>query len=274
MPRQLGRTARHHAINASTQKSLLPPVPNTSVNAPVSSTSTPKGVTFSCAGGSWSHALSALPSLPVRVFPPSGVVAYRHLRLRVDRDFQRLGVVLHLLADGLDVGEDGVGLRGLLQGLALLDTLEAVVHAVEDVAQGPHGGHGVLSVALVKQRLVDLGGGQVGVATRGLQLRVGLCVRLDDGPDVSAQLRVFVLGALAALGDEVLHAADASLSLVQSGVNRVAAPAEAAFSLAGAAVTQSGGDFGSEQAALMALEAAGGGADQVVERLCGGVHGG
>src|ERR1700728_3565552 len=164
MPRWLDRAPRHHAIRASTQKSLLPPDPNTSVNAPVSNTSTPNGVIFSLAGGSWSQAFSALPSLPVRFFPPSGVVAYCHLRLRVDGDFQRPGVVPHLLADGLDVGEDGLGFRGLLQRLALLDAFEPVVHAVEDVAQGPDGGQGILGVALVEQRLTHLGSRQVGVA--------------------------------------------------------------------------------------------------------------
>src|SRR3954468_5549665 len=117
MPRWLDRATRHHAIRASTQKSLLPPAPKTSVNAPVNNTSTPNGVIFSLAGGSWSQAFSAWPSLPVRVFPPSAVVPDRHLRLRVDRYFQRPRVIPHLLADGLDVGEDGVGLGSFLQRL-------------------------------------------------------------------------------------------------------------------------------------------------------------
>src|SRR5947209_13156182 len=140
MPRYPDRAPRHQAIRASTQKSLLPPEPKTNVNAPVNNTSTPKGVTFSLAGGSWSQPFSAWPSLPVRVFPPACVAPHRHLRLRIDGDLQCLGVVPNLPADRLDIGEDGVGLLRLLQGLALADALEPVVHAVEDVTQGPHAG--------------------------------------------------------------------------------------------------------------------------------------
>src|SRR3712207_6156039 len=110
MPRCPDRAPRHHACKASTQKSLLSPAPKTSVKAPVKSTSTPNGVTFCLAGGSWSQPFSSRPSLPARVFPPSRVVPDRYLGLRVDGDLQGLGVVPDLLADPLDVGEDGVGL--------------------------------------------------------------------------------------------------------------------------------------------------------------------
>src|ERR1700729_2937826 len=130
MPRYPDRAPRHQAIRASTQKSLLPPQPKTSVNAPVNNTSTPNGVTFSLAGGSWSQPFSR----SVRVFPPARVVPHRHFRLRIDGELQGLGVVPNLLAGRLDIGEDGVGLLRLLQGLALAEAFEPVVHAVEDVA--------------------------------------------------------------------------------------------------------------------------------------------
>src|SRR5262245_14114746 len=136
MPRHWARVPRHHTCKASTQKSLLPPDPNTSVNAPVHNTSTPNGTNFSLAGGPWPQPFSASPSLPVRLFPPPHIIAHCHLRLGVDRNLQRLRVVAHLLTHRLHVGEDGVGLLGLLQRLALLDPLEAVVQAVEDIAQG------------------------------------------------------------------------------------------------------------------------------------------
>src|SRR3954454_11506383 len=102
MPRCADRAPRHQTIKASTQKSLLPPSPNTSVNAPVSSTSTPHGVTFCFAGGSWSQPFSAPPPPPVRVFPPARVTPHRYLRLRVDGNLQGLRVVPGFLADGLD----------------------------------------------------------------------------------------------------------------------------------------------------------------------------
>src|SRR3954451_15710977 len=137
MPRHRARAPRHHTCNPSTQKSLLPAGPNTSVKAPVNNTSTPNGTSFSLAGGSWSQPFSTSPSPSVRVFPPPNEVPHRHLRLGVHRHLQRLGVVPHLLAHRPDVGEDGVGLPGLAQRLALADALEAVVQAVEDVPQRP-----------------------------------------------------------------------------------------------------------------------------------------
>src|SRR3954469_16978558 len=94
----------------------------------------PYGVNFRFAGGSWSHPSGTSPAESVRVFPPTDVVAQGHLRLGVHRDLQRRGIVADLLADRTDVGEDRVGLLGLLQRLALLEPLEAIVHPVEDVA--------------------------------------------------------------------------------------------------------------------------------------------
>src|SRR5690242_4781926 len=97
MPRYLARAPRHHTCKASTQKSLVSPEPKTSVNAPVSNTRTPKGTSFSLAGGSWSQPSSTFPSLSVRLFPPPHVIPHRHLGLGVNRNLQRLGVVPHLL---------------------------------------------------------------------------------------------------------------------------------------------------------------------------------
>src|SRR5947209_1117176 len=204
MPRYLARTPRHHTCNASTQKSLVSPEPKTSVNAPVNNTRSPKGTSFSLAGGSWSQPFSTSPSPSVRVFPPPHVIPHRHLGLRVHRDFQRLRVVPHLLPDCLDVGEDGVGLLGLLQRLALLNALEAIIQAVEDVAHRPLAGQVLLPIAFGGQQGRSyLGSRQVAVAACGSQLGIGVGLGLYDGPDVSRQLRVLVFAALAAAGGEV-----------------------------------------------------------------------
>src|SRR3954451_9545069 len=100
-----GRTRSHHTCNASAQASLVSYDPNSSINAPVATIKMPNGTSFAFAGGSWSHPLVTSPSAPVRVFPPTDVIAQAHLRLRVHRDFQRLGFVPELSPLGLDVGE-------------------------------------------------------------------------------------------------------------------------------------------------------------------------
>src|SRR3954453_13776213 len=129
------RARSHHICNASAQASLVSRDPNSSINAPVATIRMPNGTSFSFAGGSWSHPLVTSPSEPVRVFPPTDVLAQGHLGLGVHRDLQRLGLVPHLVPHRLNVGEDRVGLVGLLQRLAFLNALEAVVHPIEDV---PH----------------------------------------------------------------------------------------------------------------------------------------
>src|SRR5262245_38373020 len=115
------RTWRHHTCSASTQASLVSCDPNRSISAPVAPIRMPKGTTFSFAGGSWSHPLVTLPAASVRVFPPTGVVAQIHLRLRIHGDLQGRAVALHLFPYRVDVGEDRVGLLGLLLGLAFVD---------------------------------------------------------------------------------------------------------------------------------------------------------
>src|SRR3954453_7766579 len=262
-------TDRHHTFRASAQKSLVSrDRVKITVSAPVASISTPNGVHFVPAGGSWSHAAGVFPSESVRLFPPPRVVPLVDLRLGVDGDLQRLGVVAVLPAGGLDVGEDGVGVLGLLQRLGLLDPLEPVAHPVEDVAHGALLGQAVVAVTLLPlQRLQDLLGGQAGVAPGGLQLRVGVGVGLDHGADVGGQLRVLDLARDGALGGEVLDAAQAGAGLVQARLDGVPPPAEAALGGAGAATTEGVGDLGLEQAALVPPEALGRRADQVVVLL-------
>src|SRR5512135_3487227 len=111
----------HHSFNASTQASLVSRDPNTSINAPVATIRIPNGTSFAFAGGSWSQPLGTSPSASVRVFSPTDVIAQAHLGLGVHGDLQRLGLVPGLLSHLLDVGEDRVGLLGLLQRLALLN---------------------------------------------------------------------------------------------------------------------------------------------------------
>src|SRR5512144_609767 len=158
------RTWSHHSFNASTQASLVSRDPNTSINAPVATVRMPNGTSFAFAGGSWSQPFGTLPSASVRVFPPADVIAQAHLGLGVHGDRERLGFVAHLFLHLLHVREDRIGLLGLLQRLALLNPLEAIVHAIEDVAQGAFTGQLLLRIALCDQGLEDLGRRQVGVS--------------------------------------------------------------------------------------------------------------
>src|SRR3954449_8002845 len=262
-------TDSHHTFKASAQKSLVSrDFVKINVSAPVASISTPNGVHFVPAGGSWSHAPGVFPSESVLLFSPPRVVPLVDLRLGVDGDLQGLGVVAILSAGGAHVGEDGVGLLGLLQRLGLLDPLDPVAHPVEDVAHGALLGQPALVVTLLLlQRLQDLPGGQVGVAPGGLQLRVGLGVRLDHGADVGCQLRVFDFPRDGALGGEVLDTAQAGAGLVEALLDAVTPPAEAALGGAGAATTEGVGDLGLEQAAFVPLEPLGRRANQVVVLL-------
>src|SRR3954469_22534138 len=267
-------TDSHHTFKASAQKSLVSrDFVKINVSAPVASINTPKGVHFVSAGGSWSHAAGVFPSESVRLFPPPRGVPLADLRLGVDGDLQGLGVVAILPAGGAHIGEDGVGLLGLLQRPGLLDPLDPVAHPVEDVAHGALLGQAVIAVTLLPlQRLQDLPGGQVGVAPGGLQLRVGLGVRLDHGADVGGQLGVLDLARDGALGGEVLDAAQAGAGLVQARLDAVTTPAEAALGGAGAATTKGVGDLGLEQAALVPPEPLGRRANQAVVVPAGSVH--
>src|SRR6478752_4562457 len=98
-------TVSHHALRASAQKSLVSrDLVKITVSAPVASISTPNGVHFVPAGGSWSHAAGVFPSESVRLFPPPRVVPLVDLRLGVDGDLQGLGIVTILLTGGAHVG--------------------------------------------------------------------------------------------------------------------------------------------------------------------------
>src|SRR6266699_7138728 len=130
-------TCVHHNFRPSTQESLVSDVPKIRVSAAVASTRMPSGVHLRYAGGSWSQAFGASPSESVRVFSPPSVIALVHLRFGVHGNLQRFRVVLGLLPHRRHVGEDGVGLLGLLQGHGFLNPLEPIVHAVEDVPHRP-----------------------------------------------------------------------------------------------------------------------------------------
>ena len=178
--------------------------------------------------------------------------------------------MLHLLY----VGEDCVGLFGLLQRFALLNPLEAVVHAVEDVPHGALAGQGVLGIALVDQGLSHFCCREVRVTSRGLQLRIGVGVGLDDRTDVRSQLRVLLFAAQPASRDEILQTAHPLTSLVQSLQNRFSSPPEASFSLTGAAFTEFRGHLGHEHPTLVSGQPSGSRTDQGVEALGGSFHDG
>src|SRR5882724_9477744 len=96
---------------------------------------------------------------------------------------------------------------------------------------------------------------------------------LDDRADVGGQLGVLLLCGSVAFGFEVLDATDATAGLLQPRSDRFAPPAKAGFGGTRVTATQSRGDFGLEQAALVALQAARRRTDQALVLLCRGGHG-
>src|SRR5690348_14597545 len=174
----------HHRNNTSAQLSHVARWQKIIVKAPLTSTKMPKGVHFRFGGGSWSSPLGVVPLESHLHFSPPRVFALVDLGLGVDGDLQRFPVVLVACVDSLDVGEDRVGLRQLLQGLGLLDALEAVAQAVEDSTHTPLAGQAVVAITFLDfQCLQDLSGGQVGVADAGL----GLVLSGGDGFAVEAK---------------------------------------------------------------------------------------
>src|SRR5512135_1946799 len=124
------------------------------------------------------------------------------------------------------------------------------------------------------QGLAHLGGRQVRVPARRLQLRIGVSMGLDDRPDVRGQSRILLLAARAAAGGEVLHAAHPPTRLVQPLRDGGAAPAEATFRPAGAAAAEFRGDLGDERSASIPGEPSGSRTDQGVGALGGYFPGG
>ena len=173
----------------------------------------------------------------------------------------------------MDIREDRVGLLGLLQRLALLNPLEAVVHPIQDVPHRPLAGQVLIGIAARLQGDAHLGGREVGVAACRLQFGIGVGMRLDDRADVGGESGVLLLAALAALGGEVLPAAHPGAQLVEPLLDRIASPAEASFGQARATAAELGGDLGLEESALVSGEASGAGADQSIEAFTGFVHG-
>src|SRR5208283_282104 len=215
-----------------------------------------------------------LPLASVLVFPPTSVIAQCHLGLGVHGDLQRFGIVPSLLLHPLHVGENRVGLVGLFQRFTLLNPLEAVVHAVEDVSHGALAGQLLWGMALRDQGLAHLRCRQIRVPSRRLQFRIGEGMEINDRTDIRGQLRVLLFAAQPASRGEVLAAAHRLTRLVQSLQDRFSSPPEASFSLTGAALAKFPGHLGNEQPTLVSSQPSGSRADQGVEALGGSFHDG
>jgi hypothetical protein len=170
------------------------------------------------------------------------------------------------------VGEDRVGLLGLLQRFAFLDPLQTIVQAIEDVPQGAFAGQLRVGIALVDQGLPHFGGREVGVQARRLQSRVGVRMRFDDRAEIGRQLRVLLFAALPASRREVLPATHPVVEFVESLLDGVASPTEASFGQAGAAAAELVGHLGLEQSALVSCETSGARLDQGLEAFDGVFH--
>jgi hypothetical protein len=101
-----------------------------------------------------------------------------------------------------------------------------VAEAVENVADGLAGGDYAAQFGDGQQCLADGLRGDAGVGEGGLELGVGLGVRLDQSADVFLQSRMQLLGGRAPAGRKVVEAADAGAEFVQTGVDGIASPAE------------------------------------------------
>jgi len=148
----------------------------------------------------------------------------------------------------------------------LADATQAIAEAVQDVGDGAGGGNRLVGPRGVGDQLVvNGGGGDAGVAERGVELGVGLRVGFQQGMDLPGHLRVIVFGLVPSAGGEIIETADAGAEFAQSGRNGVATPTEDLFGAAWLASAVLEGHLGLELAAAKARQFAGGREDDVLD---------
>ena len=131
---------------------------------------------------------------------------------------------------GLEIGEDGVGLRNFFFRLGLDHRAQPVAITVEDVRHRARRGQDGVGEAPVLERLQGSGGGQARVRQRAAKTRVLCGLRLRDFPQRCGRFRVLVLPQRLA-GQDRLRAEtnDPSALLMQRQRDRIATPAEQRF---------------------------------------------
>ncbi len=84
---------------------------------------------------------------------------------------------------------------GLFQRLAFLDSLQSIIHAVQNVANCAFARQLSFLVAFRQQGFTNLSGRKICVLARSLQFRIRMRVRFDNQANVNRQLRSLLLAA-------------------------------------------------------------------------------
>jgi hypothetical protein len=121
---------------------------------------------------------------------------------------------------------------GIFFGTCFENATQPIAQAVEDATNGLPARDVVVDFGLSFQGVADRFGRDAGVGECGLELGVGLGLGFDDSMNVFGEGRATVLGFLAAAKVAGIEAANAGTPFVESGVDRLASPAENSLGLA------------------------------------------
>lgn len=134
---------------------------------------------------------------------------------------------------------------GIFLGLGLADSPQTIAQPLEDVVQGPLRRYRRRRLrGLCQQLLAHRLGRDTSECQRGLEFRIRLTIRFDDGVNPIHQRRITLFGLVPTACREMIQAPDARAQLVQAGLDGGSPPAEDLFGLPSAALAILPGDFG------------------------------
>jgi hypothetical protein len=122
------------------------------------------------------------------------------------------------------------------------------------------------------QRLQDLLRREIAVASRRLQLGIGVGVRLDDASEVGGELGVVFFESRPSASGKVLDASDAAAAFVLAEGDVGSSPSESSFRSSRTSAAETVGDFGLETSAVMAGERLGREPEEIIGSVDGVVH--
>jgi len=152
----------------------------------------PTGVTVASARKPWSAAVTATRPLPPRAKGPILTVAVAAI------DTRSMSGAAAACAFTRVTSSKIASVWGTFFGLALRHLREGVAHPVQLGRDRPLARQRRVGVSFLgDQRAAYLPSGQARVQPARAELRVGVALTIDDGPDVRKQLRQMILGLLA-----------------------------------------------------------------------------